>query len=506
MILGLPLYLSASVNADSLINSTRDENLDTLSRLETYETTAIAVIFIIFLSLVTILYLWGRVQRANKKLRKKQEELENLNKELNLSKEETEAALEFKSRFLANMSHEIKTPLNIIIGFAGMLRKHISEIKLIKYIESIEISSDNLLQLLNDILDLSKIEAGKILIKSENVDLKLMLAKISNLFMLKANEKDIGFSIEVDDNIPEGMVIDEVKTRQVLVNLVGNALKFTNRGYVKVRVYLPAQEKPNRKMTSKTDICIDIEDTGVGIPAKYKKDIFDSFRQVQVENHRQISGTGLGLPISKRLMELMGGSLSFKSEPGKGSVFTMHFKGIPVAAPKPNKTVTSHKISEMSDIIFQPCRILIADDEELNRGLVVSFFENTDVQVFQAENGDEAIEMANKTLPKVVLMDLNMPITDGFEAAAILKKSPATKDIPVLAFTASSINTDLTDEQKELFSDFITKPVYIVDLFETMARFLPYSRRQDDRGEVSDDNILKSAIVPEKEIISHHQR
>ena len=456
------------------------------------------ILVIVFISIAIILFVWSRVRLVNKKLKKNQEELEELNEKLKKSNAETEEALEFKSQFLANMSHEIRTPLNIIIGFAGILRKSIFELKLLKYIESIEISSENLLKLLNDILDMSKIEARKMLLKPEVVDLKKLLEEIRSLFIIKAEEKNIELNISFDENIPRAMMLDEIRTRQVLVNLVGNAIKFTNEGYVRLRIYTNEAINFQDHPPSKIDFCIDVEDSGHGIPAEHHEIIFESFRQIQVKNQLKISGTGLGLPISKRLMELMGGTLSLQSEPGKGSVFTIHFKDVPITALKSDLKTTSPPMSESQDIQFQACRVLIADDETMNRSLIISSFVGTDVVVFQASNGQEAVEMARKTLPNIILMDFNMPIMDGFDAAKTLKQNQETKDIPILAFSASSLFTDLTSDEKELFSGFISKPVFITDLFEELSTFLPHSRKKTIEGEILVNKDFADALASDK--------
>ena len=442
----LPLFLSASVNVDSLLNSARDESLHSTSRITTYETRAIAenntkfeiekkeqknlalseqnnrktkinlwliaVISIIIFSLVTILHLWGVVKRTNKKLLKKQEEVVTLHKHINLP----------------------------------------------------------------------KIEAGKLLVSPKIVDIKLLVEESCKFFVIKAEEKNIVFSFEIEENIPQAMVLDDIQTRQVLVNLVGNAIKFTSGGYVKIRAYTLEGNKIDNNQPSKIDFYIDIEDTGIGIPSEYHDVIFESSGRVQVNSQHKISGTGLGLPISKRLMELMGGLLTLKSEPGKGSVFTMHFRGIPVVTSKPGKNTSNRNISEISDIQFQTCRLLIADDEVMNRSLINSYFQGTEVQVFQAENGKEAIEMVIKTIPHVILMDFNMPVTDGLEATKMLKQYPATMEIPVFAFSAASLFTNLAAEEKQLFAGFITKPVFITELFEELSNHLPHKRRQADKG------------------------
>jgi two-component system sensor histidine kinase EvgS len=442
----LPLFLSAPVNTDILFNSARDESRGTTSRTDANETRAIAeiktnfetekkeqenlalaepnnrntktgrwliiIIFIIFLSMVTILYLWGMIKRTNKKLRKKQEELEKLHKQLNLS----------------------------------------------------------------------KIEAGKLFVSPEIVDIKLLVEESWRIFVIKAEEKNIVFSFEVEENISKAMVLDDIQIRQVLVNLVGNAIKFTSGGYVKIRVYTLGGDEIHEFQPSKIDFYIDIEYTGTGIPSEYQDLISEPFGQIQKNGQHKISSTGLGLPISRRLMEMMGGKLTLKSEPGKGSVFTMHFSNIPVATSKSGKKSSNHIISEISDIQFQTCRLLIADDEVMNRSLVSSYFEGTEVHVFQAENGKEAIEMATKTLPQVILMDFNMPVMGGLEATKMLKQNPATKEIPVIAFSASNLLTGLATEEKHLFAGFITKPVFITELFEELSNFLPHNRRQADKG------------------------
>jgi two-component system sensor histidine kinase EvgS len=201
-------------------------------------------------------------------------------------------------------------------------------------------------------------------------------------------------------------------------------------------------------------------------------------------------------------MELMGGTLSLKSEPGKGSVFTLHFKDVPVSAIKPNVNPVTRILSELPDIQFQACRLLIADDEMMNRSLIISSFVGTEVLVFQATNGKEAVEMALKTLPDIILMDFNMPVMDGFSAAKTLKQNPVTKDIPIMAFSASSLFTDLNREEKELFSGFISKPVFITDLFEELSAFLPHSRNKTVESELFKKKDFLSAVASDQLVLN----
>ncbi len=459
----------------------------------------ILIASIILLSTLLLVYFSHRLRKANIRLTKNAEELHDLNLDLQTSKNQVEAALEFKSQFIANMSHEIRTPLNIIIGFNAMIRKNVTDPKLITFIDAIEVSSNNLLQLLTDILDLSKMEAGKMQLAPENIDLRNMLEDIRKLFVIRAEEKGIDFSIAVQNSVPKGLMLDEVRLRQVLVNLIGNAIKFTDSGFVRLNVYDDTSKK-NAVISSSSvsDLIFEIEDSGTGISKKDQTEIFESFKQVKTHSQKRLGGTGLGLPISKRLTEMMGGKILVSSEIEKGSKFSVHFKNIPIIQLATPEKRSTGNLTDLTDIIFEKGSLLIADDEDLNRSLIKACFENTKVTVFEAKNGIEAVEMAQVHKPNLVLMDLLMPDMDGFEAATILKNDEDTATLPIFAFTASHLFDDNYVLNKELFSGFISKPVLVTELYEEVARIIPHTRKSSPANLIYDETSLENTFINDK--------
>jgi signal transduction histidine kinase/CheY-like chemotaxis protein len=418
-----------------------------------------------------------RLHNKNQELIKNKNELETLNHDLVISKEETEKALEFKSLFLANMSHEIRTPLNIIIGFNSILKRSIRDTKLQKYLESIETSSYNLLRFLNDILDMSKIEAGKIHLNPESINLKLLVTNIKELFMLKAAEKNLDIIVEFDKRLPDEILIDEIRLRQILVNLVGNAIKFTETGHVKIKVDAPTPGNYPSGFPAMTNLRIQIEDTGIGISETDIEKIFESFRQVNIKEQKQLGGTGLGLPISKRLTEMLQGELTVKSKKGQGSTFTIFIKNIPIG--KTIHTTSQEKTNLSADLNYEFTGgvILVADDEDMNRSLIRVCFEDTKVEVLEASDGEETIKIARMKKPDIILMDAKMPVIDGIEATKIIKNDEELRDIKIIAFSASNIFDSLEKEEVQLFAGLLTKPINIEELFDKVKEVLPHKSK-----------------------------
>lgn len=452
----------------------------------------------IFLVLILIIaYLFSRLRKNNLKLTNNKEELEALNKNLQISKSETEKALEFKSLFLANMSHEIRTPLNIIIGFNSILKKKISDSKLKKYLESIEMSSYNLLRLLNDILDMSKIEAGKILLSPTSINLKLLITNITELFMLKAGEKGLDLDFEIDAKMPSEIIIDEIRLRQILVNLIGNAIKFTAKGYVKIFVDAPILNKYQSEFATKINVRIQVKDSGIGISEKDLTKIFESFRQVNVKEQKEMGGTGLGLAISKRLTEMMNGEISVESQKGIGSVFTLLFRDVPISFASETKTNNRVDLHDELEYEFTGGTILVADDEEMNRSLIKVCFENTAVTILEASNGHETIDLARKHQPDIIMMDIKMPGLDGMEATRIIKHDEQLKNIKIIAFSASNIFDRLEKDEIALFYGLISKPVLLDEMYEIVSEILPNRIKDKKAIELKDDNLNINLFIDE---------
>ncbi|MBF0121013.1 MAG: response regulator [Desulfobacterales bacterium] len=347
-------------------------------------------------------------------------------------KEIAQASAKSKSEFLANMSHEIRTPMNAILGFTELLEGKINDPQNKQYLSAISSSGKTLLTLINDILDLSKIEAGKLELRYESVNPRSILNEIKQMFSRKVSEKGIEFLIDVDESLPQKMMLDEVRLRQILVNLTGNAIKFVDKGFVKLSLSRRSNDYgPNDSL----ELVFAVEDTGIGIPKDQQNLMFEAFEQQKGQSNAKYGGTGLGLAITKRLVEMMGGEIFVESEVGKGSTFNVILKNVAISSEA--DTINSKNNNITDSIKFEKASILIVDDVEYNRLLLKGFLNYPEIKLFEAENGRDALNYAKLHRPNIILMDMKMPVMDGYEATRLLKEDNDLKSIPVIAITAS---------------------------------------------------------------------
>ncbi|OQY55859.1 MAG: hypothetical protein DRR08_13505 [Candidatus Parabeggiatoa sp. nov. 2] len=380
--------------------------------------------------------------------------------------ESAESANRAKSEFLANMSHEIRTPMNAVIGFSELLSTRITDQKQKGYLDSIQTAGKSLLTLINDILDLSKIEAGHLEIQYEAVDPCLIFNELKQIFALKIAEKNLEFIVDIDNALPPALLLDETRLRQVLLNLIGNAIKFTEKGYLK----LSAQKIYKVADHSKVDFIISVADTGIGIPEDQQALIFESFRQQDGQSTRKYGGTGLGLAITKRLVEMMNGQISVKSTVAQGSVFEITLRDIEVASIE--SVDTQDKSFDFKNISFEKARVLVVDDIDSNRELIKEYLSQVNLDIVEAENGQMALLFAEEYHPALILMDIRMPVMDGYEATQALKANPNTFNIPVIALTAS---ITLGEQIKTYgFNGYLSKPVNTHALFNELSHYLKH--------------------------------
>ncbi len=378
---------------------------------------------------------------------------------------QAEQANKLKSEFLANMSHEIRTPMNAIMGFASILHRRLEKPEHRSYIEKIVTGSKNLLDLINDILDLSKIEAGQLKIHHEAVKLFDIFSESLMIFSHSARQKGIDLRSEIDPNLPQTVITDSLRLRQILINLVSNAVKFTPEGIVML------EAKCNHINPNGTcNISISVKDTGIGIPLELQAKIFEAFTQIESKATRKYGGTGLGLTIVKRLTAMLGGTISVNSSKQNGTLFTVNFPNMVFT--KQNKKIEIQKIP--NDIDFEGLKILIAEDVDYNRTLLKMFIGEQKNDIREAENGNQVISVLENFTPDVILMDISMPELDGLETTKILRQTERFAKTPIIAVTAHA-TVEERELFTELFSDYLTKPISEQQLKKCLSKFLQHT-------------------------------
>jgi len=412
------------------------------------------------------------------------------NKKLCDAKRDAESANRSKSIFLANMSHEIRTPLNAIIGFSSLLVSEVTDAKLIRYVTSINSAGKVLLSLINDVLDLSKIEAHKLELSESLTDMQKLLNETDLILGDRAREKGLDFILDIADHIPL-IIIDETRIRQVIFNLVGNAIKFTWQGSITLSLQI---EQENDHLCT---LLFQVRDTGIGIPPEDQKRIFSAFEQQDPEVVRHYGGTGLGLTISKQLVTRMGGSICLTSKEGVGSIFQVTFPHVKLAPEDhPERDTGSFRIF---DQIFFPGKILVVDDVDNNRVVLSDILYKLGLNPFLASSADEAFRIMSVEIPDLILTDLRMPGMSGDEFLSEVRRRFAMDKIPVIAVTALTNPEDMADVSG--FDSILRKPININELIKELSRFLPSTKRSSHHERTTllsyHDTTIPSSIIKE---------
>jgi PAS domain S-box-containing protein len=370
-----------------------------------------------------------------------------------------------KDLFLANISHEIRTPINGIVGMTTLLSQEVSPQDQHSYLAAIRTAAGNLKVIINDILDLAAIESGKVQLERIEFELRHLLQTLLDTFQAAAMEKRIGLQLEIASDVPQHFLGDPVRLNQVLTNLIGNAMKFTHQGHIAVRC------RVDQRSGATIRLCFEVTDTGIGIPPDKLNSIFESFTQADASITRRYGGTGLGLTIARQLISLLEGSISVRSQVDKGSAFTVV---VPLTNVKP-RTAKAGTETKLRDVLaFEPLNVLLVEDNEINRIYADSLLRKWNCRVEVAENGKIAVEKLALQPFDLVLMDVQMPVMDGFEATRAIRMGPEpARSVPILALTANA-SLKYADRCLEAGMDeCISKPFTPDQLFRKLQKYKP---------------------------------
>ena len=478
--------------------------------------TVNVLICVVIFALIAFIYFLGRRNEQNYSRRIEEMRVEEQKKAfeaktLKLEKEAADQANLAKSDFLADMSHEIRTPINAVLGMNEMILRESLQAQslekpnldsfqgsfgnIVTYAQNIESAGSNLLAIINDILDFSKIEAGRMDIVEGNYYLSSILNDLSNMIFFKANEKGLDFIIDVDETLPDGLCGDEVRVRQVITNILNNAVKYTEHGFVKLtmRGDIQGTKEPGQSICLK----IDVQDTGIGVRKEDLDKMFDKFQRLDLKQNSTVEGTGLGLAITRSLLDMMGGSIEVQSEYGKGSVFTIMIPQKivsvePIGDFQTRFLVNMKETKAYRETFRAPnAHILIVDDTRMNLTVAVGLLKNTEIQIDTATGGDEAIELALTNAYDLILMDQRMPKMDGTEALHLIRTQAdgANRKTPVICLTADAVIGAKERYITEGFTDYLTKPIDSHALEQMLMKYLPREKVCSVQKETEEDAV-----------------
>ncbi len=455
------IYVIRKANLDPLISSI--ESTGVRARLWTLLLAAVAAVACV----LAFLYVINKGQQQQRVIAM-----------LNESKKKIREAANIKEQFLANMSHEIRTPMNAILGFTGILKKTNLDTQQHQYVDYIYSSGENLLTLINDILDLSKIEAGMMNIEEAPFSLNGLILSVEIMFREKAAQKGIAFNVTIDPGVHDTLSGDAVRLTQILINLLSNAVKFTDKGAVELQVHSVKTEADDVVLQ------FSVKDTGVGIAPDQKQKIFERFQQAEAETTRRFGGTGLGLSIVKQLVTIQKGSIDVQSEAGKGSEFvvTLPFKLVHHALEE-RRLPISEVIPELKSV-----KILVAEDNVMNQQLIRHLMNQWQLEYQIVNNGKEAVNILKEDSFSIVLMDIQMPEMDGYAATAAIRKE-LELDLPIVAMTAHAMPGEKERCLSYGMNDYISKPVRDAQLYAILKQYTQHENPANGYGHTKIVNL-----------------
>ncbi len=488
------VYVNSIMNEWYVVMVVSDREL--YSEVRSQLALNITIFTLIFIMIAAFYYVGHRNEKKYaaqmEEMRLEEQKAAYERKVLELEKDAATASNRAKSDFLANMSHEIRTPMNAILGMDEMILRTAPGDPIRKYALDIQSAGKTLLSIINDILDLSKIESGKMELMPVEYSTASVINDVVNMTMKKAEDKGLQYHLSVSEELPSGLLGDEIRIRQVMLNLINNAIKYTPEGSVSVDVSYKAEEEMLR-------VCI--SDTGIGIRDEDLSKLFGSFQRLEEDKNRNIEGTGLGLNISMRLVRMMDGTISVKSQYGEGTTFTAMMKQkvvdpTPVGDFAQNLLRVQEHAEEFRPALIAPfARVLVVDDNDMNLEVIEGLLEGTKIRVTTAESGTECLEALKESAFDLIFLDQMMPGMSGAQTLSEIRGQHLADDTPVIALTADAIVGARDNYIREGFNDYLSKPV-MYDALETMLlKHLPEELIQKDAGQNAEPEEGEKPLV-----------